>query len=193
MDTGAWWATVHGVTKSQTWLSNNIVNIGCTVFPQVVFKGSSFCALLPTLVTFNFLDFELTVEEVIELWVCFFFFLGKKFVFFYCGKKFIKFTLISVFLLQIGIYLLYNIVLVSAVQWSESATCLHISPPSWASLAPSYPAPLGCTVVFNLHFHPVFICLVSTYMSCVKEGLLKSCWLLMSHKSFNYTLDTSFI
>ena len=80
-----------------------------------MFKGSSFCALLPTLVTFNFLDFELTVEEVIELWV-FFFFLGKKFVFFYCGKKFIKFTLISVFLLQIGIYLLYNIVLVSAVQ-----------------------------------------------------------------------------
>ena len=22
MDKGAWWATVHGVTKSQTWLSN---------------------------------------------------------------------------------------------------------------------------------------------------------------------------
>ena len=22
MDTGAWWATVHGVTKSQTWLSD---------------------------------------------------------------------------------------------------------------------------------------------------------------------------
>ena len=22
MDRGAWWATVHGVTKSQTWLSN---------------------------------------------------------------------------------------------------------------------------------------------------------------------------
>ena len=73
-----------------------------------MFKGSSFCALLPTLVTFNFLDFELSVEEVIEL--CFFV------LFFYCGKKFIKFTLLSVFLLQIGIYLLYNIVLVSVVQ-----------------------------------------------------------------------------
>ena len=132
-------------------------------------------------------------KKLLNCGFVFFFFLGKKFVFFYCGKKFIKFTLISVFLLQIGIYLLYNIVLVSAVQWSESATCIHISPPSWASLAPSYPTPLGCTVVFNLHFHPVFICLVSTYMSCVKEGLLKSCWLLMSHKSFNYTLDTSFI
>ena len=23
MDRGAWWATVHGVPKSQTWLSNN--------------------------------------------------------------------------------------------------------------------------------------------------------------------------
>ena len=46
----------------------------------------------------------------------FFFFFFKKFLFFYFFKKLIKFTLISVFLLQIGIYLLYNIVLVSAVQ-----------------------------------------------------------------------------
>ena len=53
--------------------NNNIVNVGCTIFPQVVFKGSSFCALLPTLVTFNFLDFELSVEEVIELWGFFYF------------------------------------------------------------------------------------------------------------------------
>ena len=27
--------------------------------------------------------------------------------------------------------MLYNIVLVSAVQWNESAICIHISPPSW--------------------------------------------------------------
>ena len=45
--------------------NNNLINIGCTVFPQVMFKSSNFCALLPTLVIF---DFELSVEEVIELW-----------------------------------------------------------------------------------------------------------------------------
>ena len=38
--------------------------------------------------------------------------------------------------------LLYNIVLVSAVQWSESATCIHISPPSWTSPSP-HPTLLG--------------------------------------------------
>ena len=27
--------------------------------------------------------------------------------------------------------MLYNIVLVSAVHWNESAICIHISPPSW--------------------------------------------------------------
>ena len=35
--------------------------------------------------------------------------------------------------LKIGIQLRYNVVLVSAV-WSDSATCIHISPPSWTSL-----------------------------------------------------------
>ena len=34
----------------------------------------------------------------------------------------------------IGIWLLYNVVLVSAVQYSESAICIHISSPLWASL-----------------------------------------------------------
>ena len=33
-----------------------------------------------------------------------------------------------------GIELLYNVVLVSAVQWSESAICLHITPSSWTSI-----------------------------------------------------------
>ena len=38
-------------------------------------------------------------------------------------------------------YLLYNIWLVSAVQWSESAICVHISPPSINSAAtPSSPS-----------------------------------------------------
>ena len=36
----------------------------------------------------------------------------------------------------IRVQLLYNIVLVSAVQGSESAMCIHISLPSWVSLPP---------------------------------------------------------
>ena len=45
---------------------------------------------------------------------------------------------------SIGVELLYNVVLVSAVQWSESAVRIHMSPPSWASLPPPpHPTPLG--------------------------------------------------
>ena len=43
----------------------------------------------------------------------------------------------------IGIKLLYNVVPVSVVQWSESGTCIHISPPSWPSLLPPNPSRLG--------------------------------------------------
>ena len=41
-----------------------------------------------------------------------------------------------------GVLLLYRVMLVSAVQWSESAICIHISPPSWAphSPPPSHPS-----------------------------------------------------
>ena len=41
----------------------------------------------------------------------------------------------------IGRSLLYNIVLVSAIQQQESATGIHMSPPSWTS---HLPHPLGC-------------------------------------------------
>ena len=40
---------------------------------------------------------------------------------------------------KVGIQLVYNIVLVSAVQQHESALSVHISPPSWASLLPPLP------------------------------------------------------
>ena len=39
--------------------------------------------------------------------------------------------------------LLYNVLLVSAVQQCESATCIHISPPSGTSLPPVHPTRLG--------------------------------------------------
>ena len=50
------------------------------------------------------------------------------------------------FVYLIGVQLLYNVVLVSAVQRSESALCIHISPPAWTSFLPTnplhHPAPL---------------------------------------------------
>ena len=39
--------------------------------------------------------------------------------------------------------MLYNVVLVSAIPQRESAICMHISPPSKASLPPPRPTPLG--------------------------------------------------
>ena len=44
--------------------------------------------------------------------------------------------------LKIGVELLYNVALVSAVQPSDSAICIHVSPPSWISFPrpPSHPS-----------------------------------------------------
>ena len=39
--------------------------------------------------------------------------------------------------------LIYNVVLVSAVQRQESALSIHAPPPSWAALTPSHPTPQG--------------------------------------------------
>ena len=43
-----------------------------------------------------------------------------------------------------GVSLLYNVVLVSPLQWHESAVCIHVSPPSWASFTSLHPTTLGC-------------------------------------------------
>ena len=43
----------------------------------------------------------------------------------------------------LGIQFLYNVLLVSAVQQSESATCIHVSLPPRASLPSPHPTPLG--------------------------------------------------
>ena len=64
----------------------------------------------------------------------------------YCGKTHIIFTLLTIFSLHfhikifIGLQWLYNVVLVSTVQQSESATHIYISP-SLPSLPPTYPSP----------------------------------------------------
>ena len=63
----------------------------------------------------------------------------------YCGKTCIIFTLLTIFFLHfhtkifIGVQLLYNAVLVSTVQQSESAIHIHISP-SLLSLPPTDPS-----------------------------------------------------
>ena len=74
MNRGAWWATVHGVTKSQTWLSDwvrthtqgnhvisNVISNCQTVFQIVVPYYSSsvrvtWAPVFTTAVTFNFSD-----------------------------------------------------------------------------------------------------------------------------------------
>ena len=62
----------------------------------------------------------------------------------YCGKTCIIFTLLTIFFLRfcikifIGVQLLYNVVLVSTIQQSESAIHIHISP-SLLSLPPTHP------------------------------------------------------
>ena len=48
-------------------------------------------------------------------------------------------TIVFNFFFFIGVLLLYNGVFVSAVQQSESAIRIHISPPSWISLPPRSP------------------------------------------------------
>lgn len=63
----------------------------------------------------------------------------------YCGKTCIIFTLLTIFFLHFhtkiftGVQLLYNAVLVSTVQQSESAIHIHISP-SLLSLPPTDPS-----------------------------------------------------
>ena len=52
------------------------------------------------------------------------------------------FTFICLF--KITVYVLCNVVSVSAVQWRQSAICIHISHLSWASLPPQpHPTHLG--------------------------------------------------
>ena len=47
---------------------------------------------------------------------------------------------LSRYIYSIGRLLLCNLVLVSAAQQCESAVCLHLSPPAWASLPPPHPS-----------------------------------------------------
>ena len=63
--------------------------------------------------------------------------------------------MVSIFLVHIfifiGVYLLYNVVLFSAVQQRESVIRIHISSPSWDLLLPPHPTPLG-KVLFIVYY-----------------------------------------
>ena len=58
-------------------------------------------------------------QNALMLYLCIYFYFSEHFYFY--------------FLIFIGVQLLYNVVLVSAVQQSESAICIHISPVFWIS------------------------------------------------------------
>ena len=61
MDRGIWWATVHGVTKSRTWLSNFTFYVGCIdIYNYYVFLLDwSLCHFVVTfLISCNLLYFK---------------------------------------------------------------------------------------------------------------------------------------
>ena len=75
MDGGAWWATVHGVAKSQTWLSHFTSTFGKFTFMPLQFYKR------PTLVPvfynckkseedFHFSDKKVKSEKGIQHWFC---------------------------------------------------------------------------------------------------------------------------
>ena len=51
MDGGAWWATVHGVTKSWTWLSDFTVSISSS--HSLIHRSYSWCQPIPLLMTLS--------------------------------------------------------------------------------------------------------------------------------------------
>ena len=88
----------------------------------------------------------------------------------------------------IGVELLYNVGLVSAVQHHESPVCTHISPPSWAVL----PAPLHRTPV-GRHRAPSWApCITASHQLSVLLMVvcLRQCYSLGScHLSFPLCLQ----
>ena len=87
------------------------------------------------------------------------------------------------FFLKIEVQLLYNLMLVSTVQQSESATCIHIHPSSWAFLPlPHHRAPSKSSPSTQLSFcateqlHTTYLlytwyCIYATTISqCIPAG-----------------------
>ena len=96
--------------------------------------------------------------------------------------------------------MLYNIVLVSAVQWSQSAVCTHTSPPFWASIPPTcsnpppYPnflghhkwlswAPSSLQYVLTNYLSPTWSCIYVNTNFPVRPTLYFPCG---AHMSFVY-------
>ena len=84
----------------------------------------------------------------------------------------------------------YNVVLVPAVQRSESATCVHISPPPWISLP--YPAPHPIPLVKAITEHwaglPELPVLCSRFPLAILHGVVHICQsYLPIHPTFPFT------
>ena len=84
------------------------------------------------------------------------------------------FVCLFVFINLIGGELLYNPVLVSAIHQHESATGIHMSPPSWPSLLPPTTSHL---ISFRMDWLDLF----------AVQGTLKS--LLQHHSSQSYLIS----
>ena len=96
MDRGAWWATVHSVTKSQTQLNTHTQTI---------------CSSNSTLLGIQPKETKTPTQKIYVLpYALHNYFFKKNFI---------------------GIQLLYNVVLASAVQQGESAIWVHITPRLW--------------------------------------------------------------
>ena len=99
------------------------------------------------------------------------------------GEKQACISLFNLFL--IGGQLLYNVVVVSAIHWHESAIGIHTSPPLWMSLptpTPSHPSRLSQSTRYELpesySKFPLAICFISdkAYVSitaCISSAMVQ--------------------
>ena len=120
------------------------------ICPQII-PGElvAFVSIRVPLVATQFAHPLSQVSKLISATEPFFFFFPFS-RYFTCWKIFM--SMITMDFKKIGLWLLYNVVLISAVPQSESAICIHISPPFSASFpAPplNYPPPPGCPSTHN--------------------------------------------
>ena len=93
---------------------------------------------------------------------------------------------------QLNNKLLYNVVLVSVAQWSESAICTHTFPPSWTSLLHPHPTHLS-HVLIQLYVEENEMHMTHlTLLAMIKQFLLHVIILLIIFPSFVVILSRAF-
>ena len=64
MDRGAWWTTVHGVTKSWTWLSDSKTKICGYIFLLIHYINVTYCMDPQNMIQKSFLKFHSTLSII---------------------------------------------------------------------------------------------------------------------------------